>query len=154
MAVDRTVGHATPNPIAFAMVVLDATNAAMMLLLNGAAVAPPRAGVQAQMNAVGGVAMPLHMEAQARIQAQMQALLMSPTPILTQIVRQQLAASANLVAQGANALVDLSASDDGVPGLVPMEEEPSGMGGESQSVGSTAMVTAAAAALALMRLRN
>ena len=152
MAVDRTtVGHATPNPIAFAMVVLDATNAAMMLLLNGAAVAPPRAGVQ--MGAVGGVAMPPHMEAQARMQAHMQALLMSPTPILAQMVRQQLAASANLVAQGANALVDLSASDDGIPGMVPVEDESSGMG-ESQSIGSTAMVTAAAAALALMKLRN
>jgi hypothetical protein len=69
------------------------------------------------------------------------------------MVRMQLAASANLVAQGANALVDLSASDDGIPGMVPMEDESSGMG-ESQSIGSTAMVTAAAAALALMKLRN
>lgn len=139
-----------PNAIAFAtMVVLDAAMMQAMMLLNSAAVAQPRAGVQAQMNAV---AMPEQMQA-AQMQARMQALLMSPTPILAQIVRHQLAASANLVAQGANSLLDLSASDDGVPGMVPMEDEQGGVGGES-SVGSTAMVTAAAAALALMRLRN
>ena len=132
------------------MVVLDAAMMQAMMLLNSAAVAQPRAGVQAQMNAV---AMPEQMQA-AQMQARMQALLMSPTPILAQIVRHQLAASANLVAQGASSLLDLSANEDGVPGMVPMDEEQGGVGGESSAIGSTAMVTAAAAALALMRLRN
>ena len=75
---DRAIAFAT-------MVVLDAAMMQAMMLLNSAAVAPPRAGVQAQMNAV---AMPEQMQA-AQMHARMQALLMSPTPILAQLARHQ-----------------------------------------------------------------
>ena len=49
-------------------------------------------------------------------------------------------------AEGANSLLDLSVDDDGVMGVVPMDAE-------EAPIGTTAMVGAAAAAVALLNLR-
>ena len=72
--------------------------------------------------------------------------------MLTRIVRHNLQQTAALAVQGANSLLDLSTSEGDPSDAIPMEGE--ALGEQPTSIGSTAMVTAAAAALALMKLRN
>ena len=118
--------------------------------------------------------------------AQYQAMLMSPMPVLANMMKEQvrqghrrsvipgapppfaaclafvdivfcahcrqcfsvvqLQLSAAQAAEGANSLLDLSVDDDGVMGVLPMNAE-------DAPIGTTAMVGAAAAAVALLNLR-
>jgi len=77
---------------------------------------------------------------QQQMQAQAAALLMSPFPVLAQMMRQSLEQTAAQAAEGADSLLGLSTSDD-----VEMSDG---------SVGNTVMVGAAAAALALLNMRR
>uniref|UniRef100_A0A7S2GKI6 Secreted protein n=1 Tax=Haptolina brevifila TaxID=156173 RepID=A0A7S2GKI6_9EUKA len=101
-----------------------------------------------------GVAPPMQLNNIAAMPAPMRAhataMLMSPMPVLTNIVRHQIQQTAMRSAQCASNLLDLSMSDSDVP----MEAEPLLEVPEGEGVGSTAMVGAAAAALALMNLRH
>merc|ERR1711924_30370 len=106
---------------------LDAANAIL-----GAApmLAPQRPATQYGLNN-------MH-QAPAAVQASMRAALMSPFPVLAQMMYQSLQQSAAATASAASSLLDLSVSED----LTEDEE----------LTGATAMVGAAAAAVALYRM--
>ena len=76
-------------------------------------------------------------------QAQAAALLMSPLPVLTTVLRQQMAAAAGAAADGAANLVDFAGGEDDA---MDMEVE--------SYTGGTSMVTATAAACALLAMRR
>ena len=103
-----------------------------MLLLLQTSPTPMRATVNMNGAALGSP--------QQQMQAQAAALLMSPFPVLAQMMRQSLEQTAAQAAEGADSLLGLSTGDD-----VEMSDG---------SVGNTVMVGAAAAALALLNMRR
>ena len=91
----------------------------------------------------------VHANVSPLARAQATALLMSSTPVLAQTVRHQITQTALQSVNAAQSMLDLSTSigDDDenmVPNMLP----------ESEDTGTTAMVGAAAAALALMNMRR
>ena len=143
------------------MVLLDPT---MLMLLNGA-VPTPAANRPVMMHA-GALNMQGPAPAQviaADQQMRFNAMLMSPIPVLAQMVRKNLEESATAAVQGATNLVDFASTNSiygGDTGDVPMlddlpnmEDGAAAASGGSGAMGSTAMVGAAAAALALMNIR-
>ena len=157
------------------MVLVDA---AMLTLLNGAMMPAPAArpalagfhqGVIPAPNNGVELARGIHADAQARFAA----LLMSPVPVLATIMRQQLEQTATMAVDGASSLIDFAQSSPQVPAFEggPLTDASDAyfdndvmMGGESgegvgggsgvEMTGATAMVGAAAAALALMNIRQ
>jgi len=123
-------------------------DSAMMLLLN-AGVAPTQPALRAQATAnfvepAGLVQTPIWNNPQQA------ALLMGPFPILATMMREQLQQQAMNYVNGAQQLLDLSMSDDDaamsdISDIPPLDE---------QSIGTTAIVGATAAAVALLQLRG
>ena len=109
-------------------------DAATMLLLSGAAPQPAMHQRTVMHAAMGDYQRVNHLPA---------ALLMSPLPVLTAMWRQTLEQSAQAAAAGANSLLDLAQEEDVMMGDISSEEA---------GIGNTAMVGAAAAALALLNL--
>mmetsp|Transcript_13346 Transcript_13346/g.34224 ORF Transcript_13346/g.34224 Transcript_13346/m.34224 type:complete len:173 (+) Transcript_13346:2-520(+) len=133
------------------MVLLDN---AMLLLLNGAALPmQPALRTQAAVN-MHGPAMNMNMPA---LNTPGAALLMSPFPVLATMMKEQLQASALRYVQGANDLMDMAMSDDGMSDTASMLSDSideAALPPQEESIGATAMVGAAAAAMALMQLRG
>lgn len=124
------------------MLLEGATGTAMMLLLNSAP------ALRAQQPAFQPAGAPF---VEQNAQTHAAALLMSPMPVLATMMRQQLQMSAMQYAQGANNLLDLASSDDD---LLTQTSDISMSDVEQADIGTTAMVGAAAAAIALMNLRG
>ena len=125
------------------MLLEGATGTAMMLLLNSAP------ALRAQQPAFQPAGAPF---VEQNAQTHAAALLMSPMPVLATMMRQQLQMSAMQYAQGANNLLDLASSDDDLltqTGDISMSDVDA-----QADIGTTAMVGAAAAAIALMNLRG
>ena len=97
--------------------------------------------------------------ANGNAQAQAQALLMSPLPVLTTLVRQNIERNMQAAANGASAMLELAtntdlAADMEVDTIMDTDmadaADPDGL----PPIGSTAMVTATAAAFALLHMRR
>ena len=145
----------------------------MLMLLNGAVPGPVATGRgPTMMNAaalnlqgdVPGTQLAQQQYALHEQQVRFNAMLMSPIPVLAQLVKKNLADSATAAVQGATALADFAAQQTAgafdpagdVPMLddIPDIEDAAAASGDGGTIsGSTAMVGAAAAALALMNIR-
>ena len=127
--------------------------AAMLLLSSGLAGSQPALRQQAavQMQANGAGAQLLHMP-QVYNNPQNAALLMGPFPVLATMMRESLQQTAAAYVQGATNLLDLSMSDDDAAMSEVSDAEMPPL--DEQSISSTAMVGATAAAIALLNLRG
>ena len=114
-------------------------DSAMMLLLSSGAA--PQPAMRANMPHMDMAAPNMPAVNQQHLA---QALLMSPLPVLTHVMRQTIQQTAQAAADGASSLLELAQDDDVMMGEA--EQDP--------SMGSTAMVGAAAAALALLNMRR